>query len=95
MPDVDTWLTEVATRTSIPLTADFLDALDRRLAAEPKPAAFATRLEARRVMLCAGVAALLGFSASASFATAALARSSPTWVTAPSADSPFALLIGE
>jgi hypothetical protein len=46
-------------------------------------------------MLCAGVAALIGFSASAGFAASALARTSPTWVAAPSEKSPFALLVGQ
>lgn len=95
MPDVDTWLAESAKRTSAPLAADFLEALDRKLAAEPEPMVLSSRREVRRTMLCASVAALLGFTASASFADGALAKHSPTWVAAPSADSPFALLVGK
>jgi len=90
MTDVDAWLAQVAEQQVSPA---MFDAIDRRIAAEATPQAFARLREARRAMWCAGIAAVVSFAATGTSAIA-LAKPRPTWVAAPSAASPYSLLVG-
>lgn len=94
MSDIDKWLAAAAERTASPLAANTLTRLDARIDASVAPAMIAARRDGRRAMLCAGVAAMLGFSATGTAAGVAFARPAPTWVAEPSAESPFSLLVG-
>jgi nickel and cobalt resistance protein CnrY len=98
MTDLNQWLADAATVTGREISSSTLGTLDARLSAELQVQLISTRRDARRMMTCAGVAALLGFTVTGvsgvSGVSGAFAKSSPTWVAAPSASSPFALLIG-
>jgi len=71
-----------------------LSALEQRLGREPSPVDFTNRRDARRSMLCAGFAALVGFWVIGGDNDIAQARTRPTWIAAPSQSSPYSLLIG-
>ena len=94
MHDVDQWLAGAAQATSAPVRTEFPDGIDARLAGEPNPTAWAARRDARRAMLCAGIAAVLGFTVTAGSASVAIARARPTWMSAPPSSSPYGLLVG-
>jgi hypothetical protein len=94
MDEIDAWLGMAASRTRAPLSMPALQALDRRIGSEAEPAVFTARREARRAMLMAAVAALVGFAGSGVVASEALAQPRATWVAAPSPSSPFGLLVG-
>ena len=94
MDDIDAWLGTAAARTSAPLSMTALEELDRRIRSEADPAAFTSRREGRRAMVTAAIAALVGFAGSGVVASEAFAQPRTTWVAAPSASSPFGLLVG-
>lgn len=92
MADLDQWLTKAAAATNSAPSAAAMGELGARLNCEPLPQSISTQRDARRMMVCAGVAALLGFAATG--VSGAFAKSSPTWIAAPSASSPYSLLVG-
>lgn len=94
MADVDQWLADASRRLSIGTGADLLDGIEGRIAGEPTPRAIAARRDARKSMIGAACAALLGFVVAGTAGTVALARPAPTWVAAPPASSPYSLLVG-
>jgi len=93
MASLDHWLVHAARVTGEGLGIDAQAALLNRLAGERSPAAWAARRESRRAIVCAAMAAVLTFGGAGWFATDGFARSRPTWVAAPSASSPYALLV--
>jgi len=92
--DIDDWLSIAARRAAAPLAGATYDALDARLDDCPAPFAIADRRDNRRAVLCTTIAAMFGFVAMETAAGVAFARPAPTWVAAPSAASPFSLLVG-
>lgn len=94
MTHVDDWLREAAGLTATPLRIELSDRIDDLIASEPSPQAYARVRVSRGAMLSSAAAALLGFAGCTGLASAAMAKPSPTWLAAPSASSPFTLLIG-
>jgi hypothetical protein len=94
MPDIEQWLADTAQRLDRRPSATMLDEIDHRIVREPLPQVFVARREIGRSMLFAGAAALLGFGITGTSATFTFAKAAPTWVAAPSASSPFSLLVG-
>jgi hypothetical protein len=94
MADVDRWLADASRNLSIQAGADLLDGVEGRIAAEPTPRAIAARRDARKSMIGAAWAAVIGFTVAGTAGTVAFARPTPTWVAAPPASSPYSLLIG-
>lgn len=92
MTNLDHWLAEATAATGGMADAASIDAIEARLRGEPSPASLAARRDSQRMMLCAGLAALLGFTATG--VSGAFAKSNPTWIAAPSASSPYSLLVG-
>ncbi|UPG94302.1 CnrY/NccY family anti-sigma factor [Luteibacter aegosomatissinici] len=95
MNSVDQWLANASrvTHPTQPVQGEEM-ALMERLAHERTPAAWASRREARRAVLCAAMAAVITFGGAGWLARAEFAPERPTWVAAPSALSPYALLVG-
>ncbi|QUP52910.1 CnrY/NccY family anti-sigma factor [Ralstonia syzygii] len=95
MADLEKWLADAAKITNeAPLPAN-VARIQQRLAAEPAPDVLVARYDARRAMFCAAVAALIAYTAIDHAAMVIRNKPAPTWVAAPSAASPFGLLIGE
>lgn len=94
MPDLDQWLEQAVQASRAPLSSALRRNVDLLVAAEPSPETLAAARDRRRAMLSAAVAALIGFSGSTVVATSALATPAPTWLAAPSPESPFGRLIG-
>jgi hypothetical protein len=94
MADIDHWLADASRHLSIEAGADLLDGIEGRIAGEPTPRAIAARREARKSMIGAACAAVIGFTVAGTAGTVALARPAPTWVAAPATSSPYGLLIG-
>lgn len=91
MADLNQWLADAAEMTDGQPSKATLAKLDARLNAQRLPQSISAQRDARRMMACAGAAALLGFTATG--VSGAFAKSNPTWVAAPSEDSPFSLLV--
>lgn len=92
MADIDQWLAEASGLTAQKSSRHMVEGVEARLASDRSPQTLFARQDARRMMLCAGLAALFGFTATGVSGT--FARTSPTWVAAPPASSPYGLLVG-
>ena len=95
MAGVDDWLRnarEVTQKASEGLDAR---AIQHRIAAEPTQAVLVARHEIWRAVAYAAVAALVTFAGTNQVASIVLDKPGPTWVSTPSAASPFGLLIGK
>lgn len=93
MNDLDDWLSRASAATRPDGHDRATDSLVRRLSQEASPSQWAGKREFRRALACAALAAVLtcGGVGSAFFVTQAPSR--PTWVAAPAAMSPYALLV--
>ncbi|MCK4125512.1 CnrY/NccY family anti-sigma factor [Ralstonia pseudosolanacearum] len=95
MANLEEWLSDAAKITRKTSSAASVARIQQRLATEPAPDVLVARYDAQRAMLCAAVAALVAFTAIDHAAMVIRNKPAPTWVAAPSAASPFGLLIGE
>jgi len=93
MAEIDQWLAEATQLTAGPGAPALLASIEHELSKAPSPRAYSSRRDARRMMACAGMAALLSFTGAG--VTGAFAKSPPTWLATPSASSPYALLVGQ
>jgi len=92
MNNLDDWLAKAANATRADASAG-TDALLARLAQEPPPAKWAGRRELRRAVTCVALSAVLTCGGVGSAFLVTQSNPRPTWVAAPSAMSPYALLV--
>lgn len=95
MAHLDKWLADAAKITHKAPSPANAARIQQQLAAEPAPDVLVARYDAGRAMLCAAIAALVAFTVINRAAIVVRSKPAPTWVAAPSAASPFGLLIGE
>ncbi|BDR09403.1 CnrY/NccY family anti-sigma factor [Comamonas thiooxydans] len=98
MVDVDKWLADAANLTKREVTPIDSDKVMQQIGFISSPASSSlalARLDARLMMLCAAVAAIVALAGLDSIASKALEQPVTTWIAAPPAASPFGLLVGE
>lgn len=92
MANIDQWLAKASDVTASAAPDGFVENIENRLDGESSPQALFLQRNSRKVMICAGLAAMLTFTGMG-FSTA-IAAPPPMWVAAPPASSPFGLLVG-
>jgi len=95
LADVDTWLAKAARLTHSDADAAGAWRVDQRLDMRSTPALALAYRDARLAMVCAAAADVVAVASVDFWATRSLNRPAPTWITTPSAVSPFSLLVGE
>jgi len=95
MADIDSWL-ENAKKVTHEASSDLdISGVQRQIRREPAQMVLAARHDLWRAVVCAALASLVAFTAIDRIAGGLLEKPQPTWVAAPSAASPFSLLIGK
>jgi Tfp pilus assembly protein PilN len=82
MADIDDWLTSAAGRIPAHVPITTLSALEQRLDGQPSPMAASSRRDTGLSMLCACLAAVVGFSAISGVAGWRDDRAQATWIAA-------------
>ncbi|AJW47548.1 NAD+ synthetase [Ralstonia mannitolilytica] len=95
MADIDSWFENARKVTHEASKNLDLSGIQRQIGREPTQMVIAARHDIWRAVACAALASLLAFTAIERLAGSLLDKPQPTWVAAPSAASPFSLLIGK
>ncbi|AVA33744.1 nickel and cobalt resistance protein CnrY [Cupriavidus metallidurans] len=95
MENIDEWLVQAKKVTYEASREPGLGRIQQRLSREPSQMVLTARHDILRAVCCAALASLVAFTAIDRIAVGLYQKQQPTWVAAPSAASPFGLLIGK